>query len=283
MRDLRAIAVSFGAAVALLGSSAAWAGPWKVEPGETYLQLSWARLAADQLADADGNDLDIPDFTQDELALYGAFGFGDRWTATLRAPLYRRSEVDGFGSATGNGDLQLGLQAQLWESGPWRLAARGVVQAPAGDENAGQGALPTGTGVWEVEAWASLGRSFGADGRGYGFVELGHQTRGGGLVDGIVYRAELGRRFGNEGRWLVAVRAWGVEPYQDPADQPTTSAAGLGDDVAYLALGPSLTWECTKGWALEAALDGAAFARNVALGPTVRLGVVYRGGWGGSR
>ena len=282
---MRRLLLGIAAAAALLfGASTAWAGPWKVEPGEAYLELGWARLVADQLADADGNDLDIPDFTQDELALYGAFGLGGRWTAIVRAPLYRRSEVDGFGSADGVGDLQLGLQAQLWESGPWRLAARGLVQAPTGDENAGQSALPTGTGVWEGEAWASLGRSFGVEGRGYGFVELGHLTRGGGLVDGILFRAELGHRFGKDGRWLAAARVWGVEPYEDPADRPTASAAGLGDDVAYLALGPSLRWECAKGWALQAALDGAASARNVALGPTLRLGVSYSGGlWGGGR
>lgn len=274
----------FAAAFALMSASSAWAGPWKVEPGEAYLQLGWAHLAADRLADAEGRDLDIPDFTQDELAFYGAFGFGDRWTGLLRAPLVRRSEVDGFGSASGNGDLQVGLQAQLWQRGSWHLAVRGVIQAPTGDENAGQGALPTGTGVWEAEAWASLGRSFGTGGRGYGFIELGHQTRGAGLVDGIVYRAELGRRFGREGRWLAAARLWGVEPYEDPADRPTASAAGLGDDVAYLALGPSLAWECSKGWALQAAIDGAASARNIALGPTVRLGVVYSGHlWGGKR
>ncbi len=280
---MKRLAFLLAATFALLTASTAGAGPWKVESGEAYLQVGWARLVADRLADAEGHDLDIPDFTQDELAFYGAFGFGERWTGIVRAPLYRRSEVDGFGSASGNGDLQLGLQAQLWESGPWRLAARGVVQAPTGDENAGQGALPTGTGVWEVEAWASLGRSFGTNGSAYGFFELGHQTRGGGLVDGIVYRAELGRRFGREGRWLAAARVWGTEPYQDPADQPTASAAGLGDDVAYLALGPSLSWECSKGWALQAAIDGAASARNIALGPTVRLAVVYSGKWRGSR
>lgn len=275
--------ISLATTWVLFAASAASAGPWKVEPGEAYLQLGWARLVADRLADADGRDVKIPDFTQDELAFYGAFGFGNRWTGIVRAPLVRRSEIDGFGSASGTGDLQLGLQAQIWESGPWRLAARGLVQAPTGDENAGDGALPTGTGVWEIEAWASLGRSFGTDGRGYGFFELGHQTRGGGLVDGIVYRAELGRRFGRKGRWLAAARVWGVEPYQNPADQPTASAAGLGDDVAYLALGPSLSWECSKGWAFQAAIDGAASARNVALGPTIRLGVVYSGKWRGSR
>lgn len=261
----------------VLSASAALAGPWKVETGDVYFQLSAARLMADRLADGNGDERDIPNFTQDELAIYSAFGFGDRWTGIVRAPLLRRSELDEFGSASGVGDLQVGLQGQLAERGPWRLAARVIVQVPTGDEESGQGALPTGTGVWEAEAWGSLGRSFGRNGWGWGFVELGHLSRGEGLVDGVLYRAELGHRVGAQGRWRAALRVWGVEPYEDPSRSPSSSAAGLGDDVAYLAFGPSLSRELRGGWALEAAIDAAATARNVALGPTVRLGVVYSG------
>ncbi len=272
-----ALRLALATVLSMLASSAAWGGPWKNEPGELYLQWSWARLSADRLADADGHDVDIADFTLDELSLYATYGFGDRWTAIFRAPIVRRSELDGFGTERGVGDLQLGLQGQLWESGPWRLAARGIVQAPTGDETAGLGELPAGSGVWELETSLSLGRSFGPEGKGYGFGELGHLARGKGFVDGIVYRAELGYRFGRDGRWISAARVWGVEPYQDPETRPVAVPAGLGNDVAYLALGPSLTWDASERWSFQTAIDGAASARNIALGPTFRLGVVYKG------
>jgi hypothetical protein len=53
-------------------------------------------------------------------------------------------------------------------------------------------------------------------------------------------------------------------------------AWGVVDGVRYLAYGPSATHEVSGGWAVELGYDHADRIRNVASGPTLRLGISLR-------
>lgn len=263
-------------ALAFFGSTAALAGPWATTPREIYAKLSFSRLVADELALPNGDEQEIPNFTQEVVAVYLAYGLSSRWTLIASAPLYRRSELAGFGSADGVGDAQVGVQFEALSRGLWRAAARALLQAPTGDATRAGGLLPTGSGAWEGELTVSAGTSFGSAGRGYGFTEIGHLWRGDGLADGVTYRLEVGWRSGGTGRWLLAGRVWGVEPYESRAAL-IRSPEGLGDGVTYLALGPSLSYSWRSGRELQVEVDGTPRAKNIALGPTVRLGFVFAG------
>jgi len=246
------------------------AGSWAQGKGHFYAKLGTSYLAADELATPSGEVVPIPDYERREANLYLEYGLSDRWTLIADAPFYRYAEIDGFGDASGVGDLRLGLQLQLAQSGPWVFAGRAVVQAPTGDETKGEGILPTGTGVWEGEAWLSLGRTF-AGGRSYGFVEAGHQERGAGLTDGFVYRTQVGVHATE--RLLLAFNVWGVEPYEERGSAGLGSVSGLGDGVQYLAYGPTLILGLGDGWAVQLDVDGAERIRNFASGVTYRLGI----------
>jgi len=257
----------------LLIAPYAEAGPWSLGRGHLYAKLSYGYLGTTTLATPDGTLADIPRFTKHDVGLYAAYGIDDRLTGFLNALVYRRSSLRDFGAASGIGDLQAGVQAQLGRRGPWVFAVRGSVQVPTGDESLGEGLLPTGSGVWESEAVASVGRSLGG-GRGWAFVEAGHQFRGKGLRDGFVYAAQVGVTAHRS--VLLAWNVRGVEPYKsEPGEASLVSAAGLGDGVTYTAYGPTLIVKLDSGLSLQLDVDGAIHARNLAKGTVFRAGVSY--------
>jgi hypothetical protein len=260
-----------GLASLLLGlCSPAAGGPWNAPPGGYYAKASYAYLGTDQLATPLGETVGIPTFSRHEGSLYFQYGLTAGLMAVGDLALVRRTAIEDFDAAAGFGDGRLGLQWQLRRSGPWVLAARGVLQLPTGDETLGEALLPSGSGVWEGEGVAGAGVSLW-QGRGWAFVEAGYQVRGGGLRDGLVYGAQLGRR---AGRVLVMANVRGVQPWDtEPSDLSTGSAAGFGDRTTYLVFGPGLILELGRGLGLQADLDCMAHTRNIARGTTLRLGL----------
>lgn len=263
------------ALIFLLAAVRADAGPWGLGRGHFYGKLTYGHLRSTTLATPDGTLFDIPLFTKDELGLYAAYGVSERITLVVNAPLVRSSDLedepDELQRESGLGDLQAGLQLQLGRSGAWIFAARGTVQAPTGDVGRAQGLLPTGSGAWEGEGVVSAGRSLAA-GKGYGFVEVGHQFRGEGLRDGFVYAVQVG--WNATRRVVLAANVRGVEPYnKKPPREARGSFVGVGDRVTYALYGPTLIFKLGSGWALQLDLDGAFRARNLAKGVTFRAGV----------
>jgi len=260
------------AAVVVLSLPAlAAAGPWGRPRGGLYAKAGYGYLRATELATPDGTIATIPAFEKSEATFYAAYGLTRTLTLTVDAIAYRGSRIEGFDSAGGVGDLRLGAQSSLGRAGAWLFAARGLVQLPTGDVTKGEGLLPTGSGVWEGELYLSVGRSL-AGGRGWAFAEAGPQLRGGGLRDGLVYGAQVG----------VTIRSWlamawnfrGVQPWDTtPGDVSAGSAAGLGDGVTYLAFGPSVFLTLRPGLGVQIDLDGATHTRNIARGPTLRIGL----------
>jgi hypothetical protein len=153
------------------------------------------------------------------------------------------------------------------------FAGRGLVQAPTGDETRAQGLLPTGSGIWEAEGRLGAGRSLGG-GKGWGYVEAGYQYRGGGLRDGLVYEMQVGWSLAK--RIAVAGNLRGVEPFSREAGSRTAgSFVGVGDRVTYVAVGPSLLVGLGRGWGVQLDFDTALHARNLARGPTYRVGFYH--------
>jgi len=145
------------------------------------------------------------------------------------------------------------------------------VQAPTGDETLGEALLPSGSGVWEGEAVLGAGVSLWR-GRGWAFLEAGVQVRGGGLRDGLAFGAQLGRRLGGRLRLLASLR--GVQPWDTaPSNLSTATAAGFGDGTTYVSFGPGAIVELGGGAGLQLDLDLLAHTRNIARGPTLRVGV----------
>jgi len=261
------------AAALLLLAASAEAGPWPVGKGKLYAKLSYEFLRSRELAQPDGTRVDIPEFVKQGSGLYLAWGASDRLTLIGDLPAWRSSDLEAFARETGFGDLRLGAQYQVARTGGWLLATRGVVQAPTGDETRAGGLLPTGSGVWEAEGVFSVGRSL-AGGSGYGFLELGHQYRGGGLTDGVLYGVQLG--WNATRRLTLAASLRGVEPYSHaPKQTPIGSPVGVSDRVTYAYYGPSAILKLGGGLGVQLDAEFVFNAKNLATGLTWRAGLAY--------
>lgn len=258
-----------------LAAPAAHAGPWAVGKGHFYTKLSYQYLRSTTLAAPDGTEFDIPPFYLNYVDVYGAVGLNDGLTLSVNIPVLRSTDLqdrpDELGRESGFGDLKLGLQAQLGKRGPWVFAVRGMGQAPTGDATVSKGLQATGSGVWEGEGWVGAGRSF-ARGKGYGFLEVGYNYRGGGLEDGFLYTLQVGWNVGR--RVVLAANFRGLQPFETaPGTVTASSLVGLGNGVTYSVYGPTAIVKLGAGFGLQLDIEGAFNTKNLA------TGTVFRGGF----
>ena len=260
-----------------LAGSAAEAGPWPAGKRHFYSKLGQQYLRSTTLAAPDGTAFKIPVFREDYVDLYAAVGLDDRSTFIVGIPLLRSTDLadspDELSRESGFGDLRFGLQAQVGRRGPWVFATRGIAQAPTGDETRSQGLQATGSGVWEGEGWLGAGRSL-AGGKGYGFLELGYNYRGGGLRDGLLYALQVGWNVGP--RLVLAANLRGLEPLSmKPGSRTAGSFVGVGDRVTYAVYGPTAIVKLGEGWGLQLDVEGAFRTRNLATGTVVRTALTF--------
>lgn len=266
----RALAI---AALVLAASPGTEAAPWGQGRGRVQAQAGYDHLRSTTLHAPDGTAFEIPAYVHDELSAFVSVGLSDRVTGFVALPIWRSSDLEDFGSESGVGDLRAGLQFQVLSRGPWAIAVRGTVQAPTGDETRAEGVLPTGTGVWEADGIASLGRTLGG-GRGWAFLEAGHQVRGGELRDSFLYSAQVGWSLGKRVRVAAGLR--GVEPYDSsPRAVAIGSPTGLSDRVTYVTYGPSLALALAGPWTVHLAVEDTFHARNLARGVTLRTSLSW--------
>ncbi len=258
----------------LVAAGRADAGPWPTGKSRFYGNIAYEFLETTVLATPDGETQEIPEYRLHQVGFYGAYGISDQLTFVLDRLGFRSSSIAEFESASGIEDLRLGAQLQLGRSGPWLFAARGILQAPTGDETKGLGILPTGSGAWEGDLRFSFGRS-SSSGRVYGYGEGGYQVRGMDLRDGFIYEGQLG--WWASRRVLVMVNLRGVQPFQsEPGDGGLTSVSGLGDGVTYTVVGPSAIFELGENWGAQLEAEDAFNAKNLATGLKVRVKFFWR-------
>jgi hypothetical protein len=241
--------------------------------GHLYANVKYSFLHTTTLATPDGQKVEIPEFSLNQLTSYLTYGLSDRLDVIVDGAVVHESSIEEFGSASGVGDTRFGAQVKLAEKSPWIFSLKGIVQAPTGDPTKGQGVLPTGSGAWEGRLLFSAGRTI-AGGLLYAYGEAGHQFRGENLRDGFAYEAQVG--FNATDRLVFAFNLRGVQPYDsEPADLSAGSAAGLGDGTTYTNFGPSVIVELNQNWSIQFELDGMANTRNIAPGTVFRSSIAY--------
>ena len=281
------------------------AGPWTRSRGNTYLQLSYSRIAAAHIFSPDFSVQPLgASYQQHALGAYAEVGLIDRWlTASFEGQLFRYNLLVDQGATYGLGDMRLGFWSGLIEK-PLRLSAALLLGVPSGDPapSAGAGAddeatliartLPTGDGEPDVELRLSLGYSFGRARRWplehYLVAEAGYwfRTRGrsrdlmdrvvfSDFADAFTYRAELGTKlpFRFLDRFWFIFRMAGVESFASSVDASRTCATGLGHGVTFNAYGFEVAARVYKGLGVSLGIDSAFRARCVAAGVNLKTGV----------
>lgn len=279
------------------------AGPWTRDRGNTFISLSYSRIAATRLF---GPDFSIQPlgarYEQHAMQLYGEVGLIDRWlTASLEGQLLRYNLLVDQGATYGLGDMRFGFWSGIVTQ-PLRLTAAFLAGLPSGDPAPIGGSdpearliarsLPTGDGEADFELRLSLGYSFGRARRWplehYVVAEAGYWIRTQGrtrdpigrlayadFADAFTYRAELGSKlpWAVVNRFWIIVRMTGVESFASQIQASFTCATGLGNGVTYNAYGFELAAKIWKGLGANFGIDSALRARCVAAGVNLKAGL----------
>lgn len=240
--------LAIGLAPALVAGQA-HAAAWTQPEGSGQVIVTGVYSHSDNGYDADGDKVDIDDYTKAEIYFLAEYGVTDDLTV-LAIPSFSHVSVDGSpDDSTGPGYTELGARYRLAGSGDTVFSAQGSVRIPGKkrrDNIAQIGATDS-----EIDLRALAGTSF-AVGGAPAFVDLqgGYRIRNGDPPNEFRIDATLGLRPANRLQLL--------------AQTFTTISDGAGrggfDKYRYSNLYLSAVYDISKQWSLQfgglATLDG---------------------------
>lgn len=185
----------------------ALAGAWLREPGEAYAKGSIARLAGEEVFDAEGERQPLDDpalnanprYREVNASLYTEYGAARWLTVIASIPLkLAEHEADALvpvgeieGSSFGLGDLHVAARLPLHRGG-WLAAVEPDLKIPLyGSPDPASDDPELGSGFVDVGAAAVLGTGVPRV-RGYAQASLGYRIRGGSTSEEVYWDAEAG-------------------------------------------------------------------------------------------
>lgn len=251
----------------------AYAGAWVPEEGKGYVKLGVSDYEA---TDFFGTNNDFTEFSGNNYSLYAEHGLGNK-LAIFGSLLYQDIEqTDGSlntQSATGLGDLELGLRYQLTE-GPNIFSVAYITKLPyLYDED---DTLPRGNGQVDHEFRLLYGRSLHP--YGYIGVEAGYRLRNGNPSDEYRYLVEYG--FSATKNLYFRTKLDGIESARN-ADSVTTGAGNLSVtpefDLGKFELTVGWNFDKKSGsdsqWGLELTYNKDLYGTNALDGDGFQLGL----------
>ncbi|MEK7730029.1 MAG: hypothetical protein AAB354_16600 [candidate division KSB1 bacterium] len=263
----------------------AHAGAWTQKRGHGFYKLEGRFIYAQRFFEPDGKLIDIPTLSDYTASFYGEYGLNQRLTLVAYVPFYKRlalnrqiGEPSGFvyfagDSTSGFADTDVGFRFGLKTNGPTVLSARVMFGVPLGKDEQQSGLL-TGDGEFNQLFALELGHSFYPLPL-YFSGEAGFNNRTKGFSDELRYTAELGYTFWNN--VTLMMKFLGVASLKNGEDNIRSGMGGLyGNNVSYLALGPSLFYQINKKFGVTAGVDGATYGQNVLAAPSYSLGIYFK-------
>lgn len=291
-RSTRAACMLAALLTTMTWAAEAQAGPWVKDPGQLYAKAGGSAFESDLVFDVDGELVD-PGFTfsNRSINLYAEAGILPRVGLTLNLPVHfstnelsERVRVRNQGA----GDLDVGLQAQIKESGACPVSAHLIGRAPLYSGIVSDGSTPgtsgiapsdddpnglalryapaLGDGSVDVTGLVSVGCSLYPL-PAWVTVEAGPQLRFRGFGDGVRWAADAGAFVWPE-RLALTVRVEGQQRLQTDNPRPTKN---------FIALGGGVILNLAAGFALEANGSYIPTGAFVARGWNVGAGVSFTG------
>ncbi len=185
---------------------------WVREPGKYYIKASYSTFSSGNYYDTLGLlQPNVLEFSQQNVFLYGEYGFAKSFAFTLNWAPFRRNRYGNTDWVSGTGDPMLEVKYQLPVPLPVSLGL--AAEIPLGNADlrvrdaldpAVEYILPTGDGEWNYLATLALSHSLHPE-PAYiqGFVQYNYRTQYQGLdfQNQIRYGLEIGYRFG-ESLWI---------------------------------------------------------------------------------
>lgn len=268
-----------------LTPSLAHAGPWIPDAGHGYIKL-WTRwLPGFGFHDADGTTRSYGAYHELFVSTYAELGVGPHVAVWVHAPLVNTFALTDPRTQTTSvfvspGDAAVGARVGLTQDTPWVSSVGVFTRAPIANPDpvanvystdAGNpqiGALRIGSGVWDLAAEASLGRSLG--GNWYTASTVGAVWRSGGYAPAVQFTAEVGNRFSD--RFAARFRLQGYISLGTGSAPPHLSPSGIGNGTTYTGFTLEGEYRVLPWLDVGAGVEGGiVFIRRQTGGPVIDL------------
>ncbi len=265
---------------AFLTAQSGWTRPQK----GLFLKLDGSFFSSDQYYNPEGDGLTTSEFRQNSLNLYGEYGFRDRLTFIVQAPLLRFNSFETTETVAGFGDLRLEAKYRL-TSNDFPVAVSIAPEIPTGRANAyaankefpdDQINLPTGDGEFNVWATLAASKSFGkVYASAFAAYDFRTKYEGEKFRDLYQFGAEVGFNPWKP-LWLNAkLRA----QFSNGESQSPELSFLRGDGTTYTLASAEAFYKINKNWGVAATYltggDWIAPFRNIYIAPYFSVGVVY--------
>lgn len=263
-------------------------GPWPQPKGKGYFKLSEWWIIFDQHYTDQG--LVDPNVTTGifNTSLYAEYGFTDRLTGTLNAPLLSRNFMNNIRSNTTQellvegeaintiGDIDVGLKLGLTpRDASFAISANLILGLPIGEVAGGtQNNLQTGDGEFNqyLRIDAGSGFKFGdTDAYLSGYAGINHRTKE--FSEELRLGAEFGLGFADSKLWLVS-KLDVSESFKNGATAETiTSTSLFANNAEFTSITFEANYYISKKFGVSASVGTAVRGEIIAAAPSYSVGV----------
>lgn len=274
-----------------LGSSLRAGGPWPQLKGEAYIKLSeWWTVFDQHYTDVGLID---PNITTGvfNTSVYAEYGFTDRLTGIINAPLLSRNYMNNLVSRTTNelilkgeaintiGDIDISVKYGLTKPGSSLPIALTVgVGLPTGTSSGGtQGNLQTGDGEFNQFVQLDAGGGFNLGtlpAYASGFVGFNNRTKQ--FSEEFRYGLEIGVASPNRKLWISG-KLNAIESFKNGATAETiTSTSLFANNAEFTSISLEAAYFIRENFGISAGTAGAIRGEIIAAAPSYTLGVFLR-------
>ena len=268
-------------------SSAKAAGPWPQPKGKAYIKLSEWWVISNQHFNSTGEI--EPNVTTGifNTTLYAEYGFTNRLTGIVYAPLLSRNYINSFTeqgmmmpkeAINSFGDIDLGIKYGLTKKGSKiPISATLFLGIPTGKSSAGtSGNLQTGDGEFNQMLQIDAGTSFQLGKKkkvnSYVSAYVGFNNRTKQFSEEFRYGLEYGLGFFNNKLWLAA-KMNAIESFKNGTAVETNSINLFSNNAEYISYSLDIAYYVTKKVGFSLGYASAFRGESIAAAPSYSVGV----------
>lgn len=266
-------------------------GPWPQQKGNGYYKLSlWWINFNQHYTDSGKIDPNVTTGIYNTF-FYGEYGFTDRLTGIVNAPIYSRNFMNNLVSSTTNeiivpgeainsiGDIDVALKYGLTKPGSrFPIAATLQFGLPTGIAAGGsQGNLQTGDGEFNQLIRIDAGHGFKISSTTNAYVSAytGFNNRTNGFSEEFRFGLELGAGLFQEKLWLIG-RLDGVESLKNGETAASVNSTSIfANNTEFTSAGVEANLYLNSKFGVSASITSAFRGEIIAAAPSYSVGVFY--------
>lgn len=246
--------------------------PWTREKGKAYVQLGFSGLFYNQIADEDGEKVDLnTDVTDMTIQTYAEYGITNQLEAQLILPFkavaYQEDNSSVTQSFAGIGNITLGLKYKVLDKN-WKIST-GLQFSPKTSQFDEESDLSTGFNASTALPYVSVGTS---SGKWYYYGNIGYGYMTNDYSDYFRLNAELGYNVIPKGHIILALDTRNIVSKEDAFEKDEKQWPSYIDRQTYNAFGLKLNYEFLKDkFGANFSAFGAFGNQNAPLAPSINL------------